>query len=69
VSRALHYDKEALGCDYYVDVRLVILWIGGEGDENRDRVMKRIGYLETTYKNMRDQDGIEDFWWKYMQLR
>jgi hypothetical protein len=69
VLRALHYDKEALGCDYYVDVRLVILWIGGEGDENHDRVMKRIGYLETTYKNMRDQDGInEDFWWKYIPM-
>jgi hypothetical protein len=32
--------------------------------------MKRIGYLETMYKEMRDQDGInEDSWWKYVLLR
>lgn len=48
----LHYDKEALGGDYYIDVRLVLLVIGNEGDENYDRVMKRIGYLESTYKEM-----------------
>jgi hypothetical protein len=66
----LHYDKEALGSDHYVDVRLVLLCIGHEGDENWDRVFKRIGYLETTYEEMRDQDGIdEDLWWKYVQLR
>jgi hypothetical protein len=66
----LHYDKDALGGDHYIDVRLVLLWIGDEGDENHDRVFERIGYLETTYKEMRDQDGInEDFWWKYVQLR
>jgi hypothetical protein len=67
---ALHYEKEALGGDHYIDVRLVLLSIGNPEDLYLNRVMKRIGYLETTYKEKRDEDGInEDFWWKYVQLR
>ena len=63
----LRYDKEILGSDHHIDVRLVLLWIGEEED---DRVMKWIGYLETLYKEMRDWDGIyEDLWSKYVQPR
>lgn len=63
----LHYDKGELGGDYYVDVRLVLLSVGGPED---DRIMKRVGYLETRYKELRDWDGIhEDLWWKHVEFR
>ena len=63
----MHYDKGELGGDYYVDVRLVLLSVGGPKD---DRIMKRVGYLETRYKELRDWDGIhEDLWWKHVEFR
>jgi hypothetical protein len=62
----LHYDKEQLGGEEYVDVRLVLVPIG----EEDERVLQRIGYLETRYSEMRDNDAIhEDLWWKFVQLR
>ncbi|OCL15083.1 HET-domain-containing protein [Glonium stellatum] len=62
----LHYDKGRLGGDYYVDVRLVLLPLGLEDD----RIMKRVGYMETRYKEQRDWDGIyEDLWWKHVEFR
>jgi hypothetical protein len=63
---ALHYDKKDLGGDQYIDIRLALLSMGKEDD----RIMRRIGYIETRYTELRDLNAIdEDLWWKYVQLR
>ena len=62
----LHYDKKDLDWDEHVDIRLVLLPMGLEDD----RIMRRIGYLETRYVELRDADAIyEDYWWRYVELR
>lgn len=61
-----HYDKADLGSEEYVDVRIVLR----SADKTDDRIMRRIGYLETRYKEQRDWDDFyKDFWWKYVRFR
>ena len=62
----LYYEKGSLDPDEHVDIRLVLESIG----EEDERIMRRIGYLETRYSEMRDwNDFYEDYWWKHVELR
>ena len=55
----LHYQKEDMVDECYTDIRLVLQ----SYLEHDDRIVKRVGYLETRYKELRDMDGInEDLW-------
>ena len=48
----------------YIDVRLVVQ------SSRSDRIVRRLGYLETRYKEMRDSSEVdEDLWWKEIVLR
>jgi len=62
----LHYNKGLVSEDEFVDIRLVLIPTG----EEDDRIMNRIGYLETRYTEARDLVAInEELWWKYVLLR
>ena len=62
----LHYERDVLGGECYLDVHLVMQ----PYVPDNDRIMRRIGCLETTYKQKRNQEDIDaDLWWKYVQLR
>jgi hypothetical protein len=76
-----HYDAEYHKLPSYRDIRLVLVPVGGpqninpiledtpESEVADERTMTRVGYLETTYSEMRDEsDLMEDIWWRYARL-
>jgi len=76
-----HYDAEYHKLPSNRDIRLVVVPHGGPQNINpileetpvnevaEERTMKRVGYLETTYVQMRDYSDIwDDMWLRYVRL-
>jgi len=81
----LQYQKEDGGLPHYIDVYLVLNHVNPtnqqqelklyeedvpEGQLIEERTFRRLGYMETTYDEMRNWNDIwEDIWWRYLVLK
>ena len=78
----VQYQKGENDFPHYLDVHLVLVQVRKQQDIRlydeyvdeidvlEERTMRRLGYMETTYNEMRDGNAIwEDRWWRYLRLR